>query len=133
MALQGVSVLFLTSRETILHKAYRDYPVKRTSGEHEIDITAMMDGVYACIREMADAYPDIAGIGITSFGETFVCVDEQGMPLHPAMLYTDPRGREQCERLSERLGEKDITRITGLRPHEMYSISKIMWLKEEHA
>ena len=114
-----------------LAKAYRDYPVKRTSGEHEIDITAMMDGVYACIREMADAYPDIAGIGITSFGETFVCVDEQGMPLHPAMLYTDPRGREQCERLSERLGEKDITRITGLRPHEMYSISKIMWLKEE--
>lgn len=60
-----------------------------------------------------------------------MCVDEQGMPLHPAMLYTDPRGREQCERLSERLGEKDITRITGLRPHEMYSISKIMWLKEE--
>lgn len=37
-----------------LAKAYRDYPVKRTSGEHEIDITAMMDGVYACIREMAD-------------------------------------------------------------------------------
>lgn len=114
-----------------LGKAYRDYTVKRTIGGHEIDITAMLDGVYACIREMANAYPDIAGIGVTSFGETFVCVDEKGTPLHPAMLYTDPRGKRQCDRLSQKLGEKKIAQITGLRPHEMYSIPKIMWLKEE--
>lgn len=113
-----------------LGKAYRDYPVKRNLGGHEIDVTAMMDGVYACIREMTELYPDISGIGVTSFGETFICADEKGMPLHPAMLYTDPRGKEQCVQLTERIGEKKIAKITGLRPHEMYSISKIMWIKE---
>lgn len=113
-----------------LDKAYRDYPVKRTVGGHEIDISAIMDGVYASIREMAEKYPDIAGIGVTSFGETFVCVDEAGEPLHPAMLYTDPRGKEECRELVEKLGEREIADITGLRPHEMYSISKIMWIKK---
>ena len=114
-----------------LTKTYRDYPVKRKVSGHEIDVTAVMDGVYACIREIAGQYPDIAGIGVTSFGETFVCVDAAGKPLHPAMLYTDPRGSKQCRTLVEKLGEKKIAKITGLRPHEMYSISKMMWIKEE--
>lgn len=114
-----------------LGKSYRDYPIKRKVGGHEIDITVVMDGVYACIREMAKQYPDIAGIGITSFGETFVCTDEEGNPLYPAMLYTDPRGACQCKKLTEKMGAKEIAKITGLRPHEMYSISKLMWLKEE--
>ena len=113
-----------------LDQAYRDYPAKRTVGGHEIDVSAIMDRVYATIRTMAENYPDIAGIGVTSFGETFVCVDEVGKPLHSAMLYTDPRGKEECRELIEKLGEKEIAGITGLRPHEMYSISKIMWLKK---
>ena len=59
----------------LLGKAYRDYPVRRAVGGHEIDISAMMDGVYGALSEMASRYPDIGGIGVTSFGETFVCVD----------------------------------------------------------
>lgn len=113
-----------------LGKAYRDYPVLRSIGNHEIDITAIMEGVYAVIREMAEAFPDIAGLGVTSFGETFVLTDEKGNPLHLAMLYTDPRGAEECRELTEKTGEKTIANITGLRPHEMYSISKLMWIKK---
>lgn len=113
-----------------LDKAYRDYPVRRTVGGHEMDISALMDAVWASIREMAEKYPDIAGIGVTSFGETFVCVDEAGEPLHPAMLYTDPRGKKECRELVEKLGGREIAHITGVRPHEMYSISKIMWLRK---
>lgn len=113
-----------------LGKAYRDYPVRRAVGGHEIDVSAIMDGVYAVMAEMATQYPDLAGIGVTSFGETFVMTDEAGTPLHPAMLYTDPRGAAECREMAGRLGEKHIAEITGLRPHEMYSISKMMWIKK---
>ena len=112
-----------------LDKAYRDYPVRREVGGHEIDAGAIMDGVYAVIGELAGKYPDIGGIGVTSFGETCVLTDGNGEPLCPAMLYTDPRGAEECRELSEKLGADKIARITGLAPHEMYSISKIMWVK----
>ena len=33
----------------LLGKAYRDYPVRRAVGGHEIDISAMMDGVYGTV------------------------------------------------------------------------------------
>lgn len=115
-----------------LGKAYRDYPVRREVGGHEIDAGAIMDGVYAVIDELAARYPDIGGIGITSFGETCVLTDGKGTPLMPAMLYTDPRGAEECRELSEKLGADKIARITGLAPHEMYSISKIMWVKRHN-
>lgn len=59
-----------------LNKAYKDYPVRRNVSGHEVDVSTIMDGVYAVVAEMAKEYPDIAGIGVTSFGETFVMTDE---------------------------------------------------------
>ena len=115
-----------------LGKAYRDYPVRRAVSGHEIDISTMMESVYAVIGEMAAQYPDIAGIGVTSFGETFVMTNGAGEPLHNAMLYTDPRGAEACAELTEKLGSAHIAQITGLAPHEMYSIAKMMWLRRNH-
>ncbi|MBR3392653.1 MAG: carbohydrate kinase [Firmicutes bacterium] len=112
-----------------LGKAYRDYPVRRAVSGHEIDISTMMESVYAVIGEMTAMYPEIGGIGVTSFGETFVMTDEAGEPLHNAMLYTDPRGSEECASLVEKLGADHIAKVTGLAPHEMYSISKMMWIK----
>lgn len=113
-------------------KAYRDYPVSREAGGHEIDISAMTDSVYAVIREMSAQYPDIRAIGVTSFGETFVMADSAGEPLHPAMLYTDPRGKEECMELVRQVGAERIARITGLAPHRMYSVSKMMWIREHY-
>ena len=115
-----------------LGKAYRDYPVSRKASGHDIDVSMIMSGVYGAIGEMAAQYPDIGGIGVTSFGETFVFTDEAGTPLHTSMVYTDPRGGEECRELSEKLGERNIAHITGLRPHEMYSIPKMMYIKKHH-
>ena len=113
-----------------LDKAYQDYPVKRGHSEHEIDAQAILDKVMQVIREMAAKYPDIAGIGVTSFGESFVMTDDAGTPLHPVMLYTDPRGKEECEELLHKMGSMRMVSITGVKPHEMYSICKMMWIKK---
>ena len=115
-----------------LGKAYRDYPVRRGVGGHEIDLSALLESVYSVIEEIAAQYPDISRIGVTSFGETFVMTDSAGKPLHTAMLYTDPRGAEECAELKEKLGAARIAEITGLAPHEMYSLPKIMWIKRHH-
>ncbi|MBQ6594553.1 MAG: carbohydrate kinase [Clostridia bacterium] len=113
----------------MLGKAYRTYPVRRAVSGHEIDITALTESVYGVIGEMAARFPDLSGIGVTSFGETFVLTDGNGRPLHDAMLYTDPRGAEEVRALSDRLGADRIAHVTGLAPHEMYSLGKLMWMK----
>ena len=125
----GCKLTVFDERGSCLGKAYRDYPVRRHVSGHEIDISAMLESVYEVMEEAAERYPDIAGIGITSFGETFVMTNGAGEPLHNAMLYTDPRGAEECAELGKKLGAEHIARITGLAPHEMYSIPKMMWLK----
>ncbi|MDO4649519.1 MAG: FGGY-family carbohydrate kinase [Eubacteriales bacterium] len=125
----GCKLTVFDEKGTYLDKAYCDYPVSRKTSGHEIDAAGILKGVNKVMQEMGSKYPDIAGIGVTSFGETFVMTDEKGTPLYPAMLYTDPRGKEECRELKDKLGEMRIAAITGVNPHEMYSISKMMWLK----
>ena len=111
-----------------LCRAYRDYPAVRGEGGHEIDAAAVMTQVYAVLAEAAAQHPDIAGVGVTSFGESFVLAGADGAPLRPTLLYTDPRGAAECQALSQQLGDRRIAAVTGLRPHEMYSLPKIMWV-----
>lgn len=115
---------------TLLGSVYRDYPVQRSHIAHEVDAAAIWTAVRQLIGEGEKQYPGIAGIGITSFGESFVLLDEQDQPLLPVMLYTDPRGEEQATRLEETLGRDRIAAITGLTAHSMYSLPKLMWVKE---
>ena len=74
----GCKLTVFDENGTRLGKAYRDYPVRRAVSGHEIDVSTMMESVYAVIEEMAAQYPDIAGIGVTSFGETFVMTNGAG-------------------------------------------------------
>ena len=113
-----------------LDRAYCDYPVERKANEHVVDGNAILAGVFTVIREIAAAHPDIAGIGVTSFGETFAVTDADGQPLYPSMLYTDPRGKEQVEAICEKIPSEQAAEISGIRPHEMYALPKLMWLKE---
>lgn len=110
-------------------RAYRDYPISRTASEHEVDVRSIWDAVRALVREAAAAVPGIRGVGVSSFGESFALLDEDDRPLMDAILYTDPRGGEECERIARELGGERVAGITGLTPHAMYSLPKLMWVK----
>lgn len=125
----GCKITIFEENGRCLDRAYQDYPVLRGSSEHEIDAEAILAAVFALLREIGKRHPDLCGLGVTSFGETFVMTEESGRPLHKAMLYTDPRGTEECRELEEKMGGRTIASITGVRPHEMYSLPKMMWLK----
>ena len=127
----GCKLTVFDENGKFLDKAYRSYPSRHGVGEHEIDASYIWEAVQEVMKEIARKYPDLFGFGITSFGETFVMTDEEGKPLCPSMLYTDPRGEEETEKLIQVAGDgKKIAAVTGLKPHSMYSLPKIMWMKE---
>lgn len=126
----GCKVTVFDERGTFLDRACCEYPSSREAGGHLIDISGILEGVWEVLTRIGRTHPDINGLGITSFGETFVFTDEEGVPLHPAMLYTDPRGGEECRELCERIGKGNLIHITGSTPHEMYSLPKIMWMQK---
>lgn len=126
----GCKISVFDTAGTFLGSVYRDYPVQRSHSAHEVDAAAIWSAVRTVIGEVTGQYPDIGGVGITSFGETFVLLDEKDEPVLPAMLYTDPRGDTECAELMEKLGREKLIEITGLNPHSMYSLPKLMWVKK---
>ncbi len=125
----GAKITVLSESGALLHTGYRDYPVSRATSEHEVDAVSIWDAVKALLRDAATAVPGISAVGVTSFGESFVLLDEQDHVLCPTMMYTDPRGEAEAALLSQRLGER-LSEICGATPHAMYSLPKLMWIKE---
>jgi xylulokinase len=109
--------------------AYREYPASRSQSEHEVDPRAIWQAIQELIREAAIAVPDIRGVGVSSFGESFAILDERDEPLMDVMLYTDPRGVSECAEIAEKMGVNVVAGITGMAPHAMYSLPKLMWVK----
>lgn len=135
MIIGGIDVGTTGSKLTVyddqgnyLYNSYKEYEVSRQRGEHEIDANVIWDSVCCVLSDTAQKY-EIDAVGVTTFGETFAALDENDNILLPSMLYTDPRGEKECKTLCDILGEKKLTKISGVKPHQMYSLPKIMWIK----
>ncbi len=124
----GCKIVLYNENAELLNTFYKEYNVVRKNGQHEINFEDIKDGVLELLKKAVRQYK-IDALGVTSFGETFAMLDENDNILAPSMLYTDPRGSEECKLLCEKLGEEKLTLLTGTKPHPMYSISKIMWHK----
>lgn len=112
---------------TLLFSGYRDYPAARGMGKSELDARLVREAVFSLLAEAARTVP-IASVGVSAFGESFVLLDEGDEPVLPVMLYTDPRGGAEAHRLAQSV--PGIERICGAKPHSMYSLPKLMWVKE---
>lgn len=127
----GCKIALYDSDATLLATYYNEYNARHKEGQHEIDFADLKNGVLDILKRAAKEYK-IDALGVTSFGETFAMLDAEDNILAPSMLYTDPRGEEECNLLQEKIGEERLTLLTGVKPHPMYSISKIMWIRNNN-
>jgi len=75
---------------------------------------------------------DIVGISISSQGEAIIPVGKNGEWLYPAIHAFDNRTIPQCEWWGRNLGRLEVFKITGQPLHPMYSINKIMWIRDNN-
>lgn len=114
-------------------EAYREYNIAKNAQSHELDVTIIWEKLKEVLKEIAPEAQSVRAMGVTSFGETTVLLDDRDQPLMPAMLYTDQRGEAECHELIKHFGEERIAQITGVKPHHMFSLSKWMWLAKNRA
>ncbi len=124
----GCKIVLYDEKGTFCGSFYKEYDVKRSKGLHEIDAEEIFASVCDVLKSASSK--EIASIAVTSFGETFTMLDENDRPCAPSMLYTDPRGKEECKILTDKFGAEELARKTGAMTHEMYSLPKIMWIKK---
>lgn len=120
----GAKLVVYDEKGKLQDQVYCEYPDK--GGAHEVDAEMIWQTVRELLQKAGGA---LEAIGVTSFGETFAVLDEDDKVLLPSMLYTDPRGDKECAELVEKLGEERLTLATGTMPHSMYSLPKLMWIK----
>ena len=99
------------------------------SGFHEQDGTQWWD---ATIDAMAEAiasidHPaDIEAISISHQRESFVCLDADGRPIRPAILWVDTRAAEQIAEF----GSPRVAQVSGKPPDVTPAIYKMAWLRQ---
>ena len=71
----GCKVSVYDDKGNFVCNSYREYKVSRKDGEHEFDAEMIFDAVCEVIKE-ASKTCEISAIGVTSFGESFVALDE---------------------------------------------------------
>lgn len=59
-----------------------------------------------------------------------VLLDSKGGPVRPAIIWADTRATAQAARLIDRVGMEAGYRITGHRLNATYSLSKVMWVRD---
>ncbi|UVI28275.1 FGGY-family carbohydrate kinase [Paenibacillus spongiae] len=117
----------------MLSSAYREYPLENPQpGYYELNPIRVWNEVQSVIEETMADYPGIQvqALCISSLGETFVPVDRSGNALSSGVLYTDPRGKDQAARLEQLFGKQRIMELAGVPLHPMFSLPKMMWIKE---
>lgn len=59
-----------------------------------------------------------------------LCVDKNGTPLRPSIIWADQRAQPQAAALAEHISQRDFYRIVGHRNTASYGIQKLMWVRD---
>ena len=112
------------------HTSY--VPTTTEDGHADIPV----DEIYSAARKAATRAISIAGVkvcamAVSSQGQTFVSLDADGYPLHPAIMWYDSRACAEAQDLRENLRPaadgSPTPRIEGISP-----IAKIVWLRHRY-
>ncbi|MBE5732501.1 MAG: hypothetical protein E7353_05610 [Clostridiales bacterium] len=121
--------LFDEKGEILCYKS-EEYGFLSIDRENYINLDTVWQKLKAMILSLE--YKDIASICISSLGESFVLLDEADNVLFHPMLYTDARGEEEAKWVEQKVGNERVFNITGVTAHSMYSLYKLLWIKNNH-
>lgn len=101
-------------------------------GYSEYDAKEIFSQLCSCLAELRIQEYEPIAIGISSFGESIVPVDEHGTPLDRMIAWYDMRGQALIDTLSQRYGPAKLYSLTGQFPSGKFTLAKLLWLKEHN-
>lgn len=72
---------------------------------------------------------EIMAISLSVQGDAVLPIDQNRTAIGPAQLGMDYRGTSETKWCEEEIGGERLFAITGMRPHPMNSIIKVLWIK----
>jgi xylulokinase len=113
--------------------AYREYDIiSFQPGMAELDTDEVIGKCFEVIKESVSGVQNgsVRGIGISSQGEAFTLLDKDGRALCNALVSSDIRAKDIIESWTSEFGEEKLYMITGHTPHPMFSLFKLLWIRD---
>jgi xylulokinase len=129
----GCKAMTVDESGKLVALAYRDYPlVCPKPGWNELDSKSLWNSIGEVLFQVSrqTRSDPVKSLSVSCQGEAVAPIGKNGSPLSNFIVTFDNRAKAQCRWWEERLGRKGIFAVTGMPLHPMYSINKIMWLKE---
>lgn len=129
----GVKSTLFDEKATVVGHAYREYDlICEGDGMFELDPTLLLRNALEVLAESTASCNrhEIGAICVTSFGESFVCMDKDNRVLSNTMIYMDKRGAQECNEFLDMLGEKEIFGKCGQFIDPMFAVYKLRWLQK---
>jgi len=117
---------------TCASSAYQSYSIiSPQSGWAELDSNEVIEKCFAVIRQaVKTASGEVKAMAISSQGEAFTPVGESGKFLGNAMISSDRRAEDLLKDWKKQFGADKLYRITGHSSSAMFTLFKLIWLKE---
>lgn len=127
------SILF-DENLNILGEKYFEYPLITLSDriiEQDADLWwELVKSSISDIMTISNVSPNsVKGISISSQGIAFVPIDKDGKTLRNAISWLDSRAQSEVDLIKEHFEEHYIFQSTGKRISAAYTLSKILWIK----
>jgi xylulokinase len=128
----GCKAALFNVKGVLVKSAYRAYPlIFSQTGWMELDPMEVYAAVISCMKECcADGMgKDVMSVAVSSQGEAIIPVGSDGKPLYNSIVTFDTRNIREYEWFSSRFEKAEIMKITGAPIHTMFSLTKILWIK----
>lgn len=113
--------------------AYREYPlVHPAPGWAELETDNLWRKIGQAIREVNSQLDDdpVEAVSVSCQGEAMVPIDSAGTVLCNFTVTFDHRTIDQARGWEQSVGAKKVFAATGMPLHAMYTLNKIMWLRD---
>ena len=128
----GVKSTVFDENARVIGHAYREYNlIGEHEGKFELDPSQLWAKALEVLGESARGCGrDVKAISVTSFGESFVCLDERDEPLCNTMIYMDKRGAEECAEYRLKRSDREIFSECGQFVDPMFGLYKLRWMRK---
>lgn len=127
----GVKSTLFDEQARVIDHAYQEYDlICEREGWYELNPDLLLASTLSVLKESTRSCDksEIKAICVTSFGESFVCLDAENKVLDNTMLYMDIRGLDECEEFKTSNDEKELFFLTGQDVDKMFALFKLRWI-----
>lgn len=72
---------------------------------------------------------DVIAVSFSGQMQGLLCMDKQGQPLRPFIIWADVRASEEAKRLAQNIPARKLYTTTGHPLNSSYTLEKLMWVK----